>query len=80
MHKEGCGCLRWIVSEELLKSPEEITDKIWTLNIQDDVVEKLAIRHLCYFSHICWTDHQRLSCVSLHGRVDGQRVVVVVVE
>jgi len=44
-----------------------------TLNIEDDVVHKLAIRHIRYFGHICWMDPQRLPYVSLHGRVDGQR-------
>ena len=62
-------CLRRI-AEIARRDHRWNTDIKATLHIQDDVVQKLAIRHLRYFG---WMDPQWLLCISLHGRVDGQR-------
>ena len=44
-----------------------------SLNIQDDVVQKLEIRRLSYFGHVCRLDPHQLPYICLHGRVEGRR-------
>ena len=41
-------------------------------NNQDDVAQKLEIRCLRYFGHVCRMDLHRLPYSCLHGRVEGQ--------
>ena len=36
-----------------------------SLNIQDDVVQKLEIRRLRYFGHVCQLDSHRLPYIAL---------------
>ena len=49
------------------------TDIKASLNIPDDVVQKLEIRRLRCFGHACWMNPHRLPYICLHGRVEGRR-------
>lgn len=66
------SCLRKIagVSKRDRKGNEDIKDD---LGIKEDVVDKIHMKRLRYFGHVCRMEQRRLPYVCLHGRIQGHR-------